>query len=86
MKNAFLHLEEKVHTEIPPKFVDDKTQKKVYRLKKVLDRMKQSPRAWFNRFSRVIIFFSYQQSNVDYILFFKYLEDKVTLLTVLLIT
>lgn len=53
VNNAFLHgdLEEKVFMEPPPWF-DKGILGKVYKLKKALYEFKQSPRAWFNRFSQ----------------------------------
>jgi len=49
VKNAFLHgqLEEEVYMEIPPCFRSSEEGNKVYRLKKALHRLKQSPCAWF---------------------------------------
>ena len=41
------------------------------RLKKVLDGLKQSPRAWFGRFTTIIKKFKYEQSNYDHTLFLK---------------
>src|SRR5436190_16780783 len=52
VKNAFLHgdLREEVYKEIPPGFDDPKIVGKVCRLKHSLYGLKQSPRAWFDRF------------------------------------
>lgn len=71
VKNTFLHrnLEEQVYMKISQELEDEKTQTKLCKLKKVLYRLKQSPRAWFERFRKVIIYFRYQQSNVDHTLF-----------------
>lgn len=44
--------------------------------------MKQSPRAWFDRFCKAMISFSYQQSNVDHTLFIKHQKGELTLLIV----
>ena len=40
--------------EIPPRFGSDLATKKLCKLKKALYRLKQSPRAWFGRFSKVM--------------------------------
>jgi hypothetical protein len=62
VKNAFLHgeLEEEVYMEVPPGFNDEQTKGKVYRLKKALYSLKQSPRAWFDRFGKAMISFGYR--------------------------
>jgi Reverse transcriptase (RNA-dependent DNA polymerase) len=46
-----------------------KTVSKVCRLKKSLYGLKQSPRAWFDRFRKVMINLSYQQINADHSIF-----------------
>lgn len=58
------------------------SQGKVYRRKKALYGRKKSPRAWSNRYCKVIISFSYQQSNVDHTLFIRHQTGKLTLLIV----
>src|SRR4051812_49699814 len=52
VKNAFLHrdLQEEVYMEMPPGFGTQQTARKVYRLMNSLYGLKQSPRAWFDRF------------------------------------
>jgi hypothetical protein len=52
VKNAFLHrdLEEEVYMENPLGFENNQTLGKVCKLKKSLYGLKQSPRAWFDRF------------------------------------
>jgi hypothetical protein len=52
--------------EIPPGFDTNQTVGKVYKLKKSLYELKQSLRAWFDRFMK-----GYQQINADYTVFFK---------------
>ena len=56
VKNAFLHgdLEEEVYMELPLSLKLPASNGKVCKLKKVLNGLKQSPRAWFERFSRAM--------------------------------
>ncbi|KAK0585152.1 hypothetical protein LWI29_024002 [Acer saccharum] len=55
---------------------------KVCKLKRALYGLKQSPRAWFGRFSTSMRRFGYHQSNSDHTLFFKRKGDKITILIV----
>ena len=56
IKNAFLNgdLEEEVFMSLPPGFEKKLGVNKVCRLKKSLYGLKQSPRAWFERFGKVV--------------------------------
>jgi hypothetical protein len=55
VKNAFLHGDlEEVYMEIPPGLEDSSSMGKVCTLKKVWYDLKQSPRAWFEQFSRAM--------------------------------
>jgi hypothetical protein len=51
VKSAFLngYINELVYVEQPPGFEDDKKPNHVYKLKKALYRLKQPPRAWYER-------------------------------------
>ena len=84
VKNVFLHgdLREEVYMEIPPGFEDAKTVGKVCRLKRSLYGLKQSPRAWFDRFRLAMIRFGYHQSSADHTLFLRQVAGKMTLLIV----
>lgn len=74
MKNAFLNgdLEEEVYMNIPPEFELADSPQKVYKLKKSFYGLKQSPRAWFNRFIRALRREEYEQCQSDHKLFVKY--------------
>ena len=56
IKNAILHreLEEEMYMEQPPGFVAQGESGLVCRLRRSLYGLKQSPRAWFGRFSNVL--------------------------------
>ncbi|KAJ7954402.1 Retrovirus-related Pol polyprotein from transposon TNT 1-94 [Quillaja saponaria] len=84
VKNAFLHgdLAEEVYMEIPLGFSCQKTEGKVCKLKKSLYGLKQSPRAWFDRFQKAMISFGYQQSNADHTMFVKHCHGRITILIV----
>lgn len=83
VKNAFLHgdLEEEIYMEVPPGF--ESKAGKVCRLKKAFYGLKQSPRAWFGRFSKVMITLGYRQSQRDHTLFVRHSGNGKT--TVLLV-
>ncbi|KAJ7968090.1 Retrovirus-related Pol polyprotein from transposon TNT 1-94 [Quillaja saponaria] len=84
VKNAFLHgdLAEEVYMEIPLGFSCQKTEGKVCKLKKSLYGLKQSPRAWFDRFQKAMISFGYQQSNADHTMFVKHCHGRITILII----
>lgn len=85
VKNAFLHgeLSEEVYMELPPGItVPESHGKKVCKLNKSLYGLKQSPRAWFGRFTKSMRNFGYRQSNSDHTLFIKKSKDKITALII----
>ncbi|WKA00244.1 hypothetical protein VitviT2T_018623 [Vitis vinifera] len=85
VKNAFLHgeLSEEVYMDLPPGcMVSEKQCQKVCKLKKSLYGLKQSPRAWFGRFTKSMRAFGYRQSNSDHTLFLKKQHGKITTLIV----
>jgi hypothetical protein len=84
VKNTFLHgdLEEELFMELPlgPQF--SLVRGKVCKVK-VLYGLKQSPRAWFDRFFRAMQRFDYKQSQAIHTLFIKHSSQrKVTALIV----
>lgn len=74
VKNAFLNgdLEEEVYMEIPPGFETSTNSNKVCKLKKSLYGLKQSPRAWFDRFTKVVKRVGYDQCQTDHTMFVKH--------------
>ncbi|RVW21039.1 Retrovirus-related Pol polyprotein from transposon RE1 [Vitis vinifera] len=85
VKNVFLHGElfEEVYMDLLPEcMVSEKQCQKVCKLKKSLYGLKQSPRAWFGRFTKSMRAFGYRQSNSDHTLFLKKQHGKITALIV----
>ena len=85
VKNAFLNgdLEEEVFMSLPPGFEEELGIGRVCRLKKSLYGLKQSPRAWFERFGKVVRRFGFIQSQADHTMFYKHSsEGKITILIV----
>jgi hypothetical protein len=84
VKNAFLHgdLQEEVYMEMPPGYVTPETKGKVCKLKKSLYGLKQSPRAWFDRFRQTVCGMGYGQCNGDHTLFYRHSKQKITILAV----
>jgi hypothetical protein len=84
VKNAFLHgdLREEIYMHIPPCFETNQTKNKVLRLCRSLYGLKQSPRAWFDRFRKSVLHIGYNQSNADHTLFYKRFDGNLTILIV----
>ena len=85
VKNTFLHgeLEEDVYMATPPSYQLHENSLHVCHLKKSLYGLKQSPRAWFEKFSSTMLAAGYSQSEGDHTLFFKPGRDsKIAILIV----
>jgi hypothetical protein len=74
VKNAFLHeeLEEEVFMDPPPGFSHSLLPNQVCILEKTLYGLKQSPRAWFEKFTQAMVSMGYRQSQGDHTLFIKH--------------
>ncbi|KAL2337544.1 hypothetical protein Fmac_011990 [Flemingia macrophylla] len=72
IKNAFLHgdLEEDIYMEQPPSFVAQGESGLVCKLHRFLYGLKQSPRAWFGKFSHVVQLFGLKRSESDHSVFY----------------
>ena len=72
IKNAFLHgdLAEEVYMQQPPGFVAQGESSLVCRLRRSLYGLKQSPRAWFGRFSSMVQEFDMTWSTSDHSIFY----------------
>ena len=68
VKNAFLNgdLEEEVYMDIPAGLETTSNFNKVCRLRKSLYGLKQSPRAWFERFTKVVKGYGFVQCQSDH--------------------
>ena len=74
MKNVFLNgeLDEEVYMDLPSGFDGGYEGRKVCRLRKSLYGLKQSPRAWFDRFTKFVKKYGYNQCQTNNTLFFKH--------------
>ncbi|RVX10421.1 Retrovirus-related Pol polyprotein from transposon TNT 1-94 [Vitis vinifera] len=77
VKNAFLNgeLEEEVYMKIPPSMETPENSGKVCKLRKSLYGLKQSPRAWFDRLTRVVKKHGFIQCQADHTLFMKHSKE-----------
>jgi len=84
IKNAFLHgdLHEEVYMEQPPGFVAQGEYGKVCHLHRSLYGLKQSPRAWFGKFSQAVEKFGMTKSKFDHSVFYKQSDADIILLIV----
>ena len=84
IKNAFLDgdLQEEVYMEQSPGFVAQGEIGKVCRLWKSLYGLKQSPRAWFGKFSQAVEKFGLQKSKSDHSVFYRNSSSGIILLVV----
>jgi hypothetical protein len=76
VKSAFLngYLHEEVYVEQPKGFVDPNFPDHVYKLKKALYRLKQAPRAWYERLTEFLVNQGYKKGGTNKTLFVK--EEK----------
>uniref|UniRef100_A0A2N9F358 Uncharacterized protein n=1 Tax=Fagus sylvatica TaxID=28930 RepID=A0A2N9F358_FAGSY len=84
IKNAFLHgdLKEEVYMDQPPGYVVAGSEHLVCRLQKTLYGLKQSPRAWFDRFSAVVLGYGFQRSTSDHSVFVRHSSNGTIVLIV----
>ena len=84
IKNAFLHgdLHEEVYMEQPPGFVAQGEYGRVCRLRKSLYGLKQSPRAWFGKFSQATEKFGMKKCESDHSVFYRNSSSGIIVLVV----
>jgi hypothetical protein len=73
VKSAFLngYINEEVYVEQPLSFENDKKPNHVYKLKKTLYGLKQTPRAWYERLRYFLLSKGFKMGKVDTTLFTK---------------
>ena len=83
-RNVFLHgdLQEEVYKEQPLGFVAQGEIGRVYRLRKSLYGLKQSPCAWFGKFNQTVEEFGMQKSKSDHSIFYKNSSSGIIMLVV----
>jgi len=83
VKNAFLYgdPQEEVYIEQNPGYAA-KGETKVYRLKKVIYGLKQSPMAWFEKFSLTISGIGFRRYHSDHSVFVRRTRSDIVVLTV----
>jgi hypothetical protein len=62
--------------EIPPSYNKNMDAHIMYKLKKALYGLKESPRVWFGRFARVTLTMGYKQNQGDHTLFIKHSSSR----------
>jgi len=75
VKNVFLNgdLQKEIYIEQPPIFVaQEESSGMVCRLRKSLYGLKQSPRAWFGKFSNVVQQFGMTQCEANHFVFYQH--------------
>ena len=75
-KNAFLNgeLNEEVYMQLPPGFEENLSMDKMCKLLKSRYGLKQSPLAWFDRFSRAIRMDGYSKGQSNHTMFYRHLN------------
>ena len=85
VKTTFLHgdLDEENYMEQPEGFFQDRNNKFVYRLKKSLYALKQTPRQWYKKFDSFMLSQNYVRSEYDHCVYFKKLSNGMFIILVL---
>lgn len=88
VKNTFLHwnLEEEAYMDLPAGFEDFSDNKKAFRLKKLLYRLKQSPKAWFVRLRKSLKKYGFVKSQGNHTLFIKHSSFKKIIILIIYVS
>ncbi|GKC67069.1 putative ribonuclease H-like domain-containing protein, partial [Tanacetum coccineum] len=83
VKSAFLYgkIDEKVYVSQPPRFVDSKYPKKVYKVVKALYGLHQAPRVWYATLSTFLLKNRYRRGTIDKTLFIKKDKNNIMLMS-----
>ena len=78
VKNAFLNsfINEEVYVEQPPNFQSFNFSYHVFKLKKILYDLKQTPRAWYERLNKFLLENGFKMGKIDTIIFWKTKQKK----------
>jgi hypothetical protein len=68
--------------EQPPGYVDQAHPNLVYRLKKTLYNLKQTPKAWLNKIGQYIVTSEFQTSNVHFSLYVKKTYHRIIVIVI----
>nr|GEZ83487.1 retrovirus-related Pol polyprotein from transposon TNT 1-94 [Tanacetum cinerariifolium] len=84
VKTAFLHgsLHEDVYVCQPEGFIDADLPSHVYKLKKALYRLKQAPRAWYDKLSMFLLHNHFFKGTIDPMLFIRRFYDDILVVQV----
>jgi hypothetical protein len=80
----FFHgdLQEEMYMEQPPGYVDRTHPNLVYRLKKTLYGLKQTPRAWSDKIGQYLVTNGFQTSNADFSLYVKKTDHGIVVIVI----
>lgn len=84
VKSAFLNgvINEEVYVAQPPGFIDFEKPNYVYKLKKALYRLKQAPKAWYDRLKTFLVDHKYTMGLVDNTLFTKKKDSHIIIVQI----
>ncbi|KAL9259711.1 Retrovirus-related Pol polyprotein from transposon TNT 1-94-like protein [Drosera capensis] len=82
MKTTFLHgyLEETIYMDQHERFIEPDKEGLVYRLKRSLYGLKQSPRQWYKRFDGFMMTHGYSRGEYDPCIYYLFCDDGFVLL------
>jgi hypothetical protein len=88
VKTSFLHgdLEEEIYMKKPEGFVVKGKKELVWKLKKSLYGLKQSPRMWYQKINTYLLRFGFTRSKQDHCVYFKLIGDHLIYLSCMWMT